>query len=66
MNKHCNEYVLLFGAQRYHPDLHIMAAKYRFDFLKNARKIAAKVGGAYFFNVHYVNDFSDVMYIQEI
>lgn len=69
MNKHCNEYVLLFGDQGCRPDLHIKAAKYRFDFVKNARKSANKVSpfrGVCIYKVHYAKDSGDVMYIQEI
>ncbi len=42
MNKKNDIYFLVFGKDRYHFDSHFQAAKYKFDFLSEARK-ASKV-----------------------
>ena len=36
-------YIVLFGNDRYHADLHVKAARYKFDHLPYARKFAKSI-----------------------
>lgn len=36
-------YIVLFGNDRYHADLHVKAARYKFDHLPDARKFAKSI-----------------------
>ena len=44
-------YIVLFGNDRYHADLHVKAARHKFDHLPDARKFAKKYSNAAIFKV---------------
>ena len=64
MNKHNNEYIVLFGNDRFAPDRHHKACKHKFDYLKNARNYAKEFCNAYIFKCHMSCNF--LVGIQEI
>jgi hypothetical protein len=64
MNKKNNLYFVVFGNDRYNPDLHLTACKNKFDYLKDARLYAKNFSNAYIFKAHF--DGSDIDYIKEI
>ena len=65
LNGHNNEYIVLFGNDRYNPDLHYKACKYRYTSIKEARIYAYNFLNAYIFKLHWKND-SDIPEIYSI
>ena len=53
LNGHNNEYIILFGNDRYNPDLHYRACRYRFTSIRDAREIASGYYNAYIFKLHW-------------
>lgn len=64
MNGHNNEYIVLFGNERHHPECHYKACKHKFDHLKDARKYAKLFYNAYIFKCHLNANF--LMWAQAI
>ena len=56
LNGDNNEYIVLFGNDRYRPDLHYTACKHRYTSIKDAREYADKFLNAYIFRLHWVKD----------
>lgn len=56
LNGHNNEYIVLFGNDRYNPDLHYKACKHRYTSIKDAREYASAFLNAYIFKLHWGND----------
>ena len=56
MNKHNNEYIVLFGNARFAPDRCYKACENKFDYLPDARKFAKKYENAYIFKIHFISD----------
>lgn len=65
MNGHNNEYIVLFGRDRYAPDLHYNACRHRYDSIKEARAYAGRWDNAYIFKMHFDKG-ADVPTIQEV
>ena len=61
MNGNNNEYIVLFGNDRYAPDRHEKACRHRFDRIKDAREYAKQYGNAYIFRCHYAKDSGDLI-----
>lgn len=55
LNGHNNEYIVLFGNDRYYPDLHYKACKHRYTSIKDAREYASCFLNAYIFKLHWTN-----------
>lgn len=66
MNKKNDIYFLVFGKDRYHFDSHFQAAKYKFDFLSEARKASKVFENAYICKAHLAADSGDVLYFEKI
>ena len=66
MNKKNDIYFLVFGQDRYHFDSHFQAAKYKFDFLSEARKASKVFENAYICKAHLAADSGDVLYFEKI
>lgn len=66
MNKHNNEYIVLFGADRYAPEFCYKACKNKFDYLKDARRFADKYENAYIFKFHFIPDGMFLDYIEDV
>lgn len=54
-------YIVLFGNDRYHADLHVKAARYKFDHLPDARKFAKKYSNVAIFKVYFDKESGDVI-----
>ncbi len=65
MNARNDEYIVLFGNDRYHPDLHVRACRHKFDYIKDAREYAKEYENAYIFKCHYFKDSGDLAYITD-
>ena len=65
LNGHNNEYIVLFGNDRYDPDFHINACKHRFTNIKDAREYAERFMNAYIFKLHWNKD-SDFPYVYSV
>lgn len=65
LNGNNNEYIVLFGNDRYHPDLHYRACKNRYISIKDAREYANGFLNAHIFKLHWKNG-SDCPDIQEL
>ena len=65
MNGHNNDYIVLFGRDRYSPDAHYRAAR-KFDTIKEAREYAAPYENAYIFRVHHAKDSGDITDINNV
>lgn len=67
MNKHNDIYLVLFGDQIHHPDLHFRACQYKFDYLKDARAFAKNYTNSYIFKAHFPADNNDApLYFKNI
>lgn len=53
LNGHNNEYIVLFGNERFNPDLHFRACKHRYTSIKEAREYARSFFNAYIFKLHW-------------
>ena len=53
LNGHNNEYIVLFGNDRYHPDLHYRVCKHRYISIKEAREYANDFSNAHIFKLHW-------------
>lgn len=53
LNGNNNEYIVLFGNDRFHPDLHYKMCKHRYTSIKDARKYASNFINAYIFKLHW-------------
>ena len=62
MNGNNDEYIVLFGNDRYHADLH---ASTKFDSIKAAREYARRYINAYIFRCHYSRQSGDLISLQE-
>ena len=56
LNGHNNEYIVLFGNDRYNPDLHYKACRHRYTSIKDAREYANGFLNAYIFKLHWAKD----------
>lgn len=56
LNGHNNEYIVLFGNDRFDPDLHVKACKHRYTSIKEAREYAERFLNAYIFKLHWAKD----------
>lgn len=65
LNGHNNEYIVLFGTDRYNPDLHYKACRHRYMSIKDAREYANRFINAHIFKLHWANG-GDVPYIDEV
>lgn len=65
LNGNNNEYIVLFGNDRYSPDLHYNACKHRYTSIKDAREYASHFFNAYIFKLHWKKD-SDYPDIQSV
>lgn len=59
LNGNNNEYIVLFGNNRFDPDSHYKACKHRFISIKDARRYANGFTNAYIFKLHWAKN-SDV------
>lgn len=66
MNKKNYEYIVLFGNDKYNPDLCYRACRDRFDYLKDARAFASQFSNASVFKVQFNHDSPDPVYFVEI
>ena len=66
MNKNNIEYLVMFGSDRYHPDLHARACRHRFDHIKDAREYASAYENASIYKCHYSKHSGDFMYLQGV
>ena len=66
MNKNNIEYLVMFGSDRYHPDLHVRACRNRFDYIREAREYATGYENTSIFKCHYDKDSGDLMDIREV
>ena len=53
VNGHNNEYIVLFGNDRYSPDLLCRACRHRYTSIKDAREYANRFVNAYIFKLHW-------------
>ncbi len=53
INGHNNEYLVMFGTDRYYPDAHRKTCKHRFSSIKDARKFAHQFTNASIYKFHY-------------
>lgn len=65
LNGHNNEYIVLFGNDRYNPELCYMACKHRYTNIKAAREYANNFLNAYIFKLHWSKN-SDCPNITEV
>lgn len=65
MNKHNTVYFVLFGNDRYKPDLHFRACRHKFDHLPDARQYTKPLRSAYIFKAYFPKG-QDFPYITEV
>lgn len=65
LNGHGNEYIVLFGNDRYRPELHYRACRHRYTSIKEAREYANRFSNAYIFKLHW-NKYADCPDISDI
>lgn len=53
LNGNNDEYIVLFGNDRFNPDLHHRACKHRFSHIADARNYAYYYLNAYIFKLHW-------------
>ncbi len=53
LNGNNSEYIVLFGNDRYYPDLHYRACRHRYTSIKDAREYADRFINAYIFKLHW-------------
>lgn len=65
LNGHGNEYIVLFGNDRYNPASHYRACRHRFTSIKEARIYANSFLNAYIFKLHWTIgcDEPDIMWV---
>lgn len=56
LNGNNDEYIVLFGNDRYNPDLHYRACTHRYISIKDAREYANRFLNAYIFKCHWKKD----------
>ena len=56
LNGNNNEYIVLFGNERHHPELHESACRHRYQRIKDARRYADGFLNAYIFKLHWTKD----------
>lgn len=56
LNGNNNEYIVLFGNDRYSPDLHYRACKHRYTSIKEAREYANRFSNAEIFKLHWIKN----------
>lgn len=66
MNGHNKCYMVLFGNDHHHPELHYNACRDKFEHLPDARRFAAKYSNAHIFCVKLFKDSGDIEYISEV
>ena len=66
MNGNNNIYFVLFGADRYRPENHLNACRYKFDHISDARKFARRYRNAYIFKAHFAADTGALLTVSEI
>ena len=66
MNGNNIEYIVLFGNDRYNPDLHIGACRNKFDYIKEARAYANDYENAYIFKCKYDKYSGDLVGLHEV
>lgn len=65
LNGHNNEYIVLFGNDRYHPESHYKVCKHRYTSIKDARRYANEFSNAHIFKLHWAKD-SDIPDIYDV
>lgn len=61
LNGHNNEYIVLFGNDRYNPFLCYKTCKHRYTSIKDAREYADVFLNAYIFKLHWRNNSDEPM-----
>lgn len=56
INGHGNEYIVLFGNDRYEPGAYYRTCRHRFTSIKEARMYANRFLNAYIFKLHWRTD----------
>lgn len=66
LNGKNDEYIVLFGNDRFNPDLHYVTCKHRYTSIKEAREYASSFLNAYIFKLHWKKGDDTPYYIRKM